>query len=490
MKKNGLNAKFAGYIALGKLIATALNFAIPLFLTRFLSKPEYGLYSGYFTITLFLSTIFSMGFYSSLYFFYPTAGENDRNKYIGNVFLSLLVLGVVGCIFTLLPLTKEALIGESELLNYASIIAISVLLTVPSTMLSSMYVVRLDKINTVLYPPMEIIIKVIVIILCIVLGGTLHSILWGLIVFQLLIFIYTLANVLINHKGQFIFAADKHLFRKQLKYAIPFGLTIILNAFSQRFDKILCISYLSSSDYAIYSVAFFGIPGIQQIYDSLSQVNVMQMTTEFQNGNKAGIIKNYHNFISKTLSFSTPVILIVFLYAEEIISFLFTSSYVSATIFFRIYILSFIVGMLGAGTILRATGKTKLSFRAYLISVIFTIPVTFFLIKNYGAYGAITAAMLGIILPKIIQSIFEIRLLSIPVKDYFPWKSILTIIVTSCLGLIPFVVIHQKYCFNIYICVLFSLLYLLGCYSIMIKKNVFIVNKDYVVLKLNKIFSI
>src|SRR5690606_7547464 len=142
MKNSGINSKFAGYIALGKILAIMLNFSIPLFLTRFLSKSDYGLYSAYYTITLFLSAIFSMGVYSCLYYFYPTADENDRKKYVGNVFLSLLVLGFVGSIFTLLPYVKETLIGEGELLNYVTIIAISVFLTVPSTILSPLYVVR------------------------------------------------------------------------------------------------------------------------------------------------------------------------------------------------------------------------------------------------------------------------------------------------------------------------------------------------------------
>lgn len=489
MKNSRIDTKFAGYIALGKILSIILNFSIPLFLTRFLSKSDYGLYSGYYTVTLFLSAIFSMGIYSCLFYFYPTAEDSDKKKYVGNVFLSLVVFGFAGFVFTLLPYVTETLIGEGELLNYATVIAISVLLTVPSTMLSPLYVVRLDRINTVLYPPLEMITKIIIIYVCVIFGGTLSYILWGLVIFQLLIFIYTLLNVVINRQLHYTFAVDRKLLKKQLAYAIPFGFTIILNTFSQRFDKIISISFLSASDYAIYSVAFFGIPGIQQVYDSLSQVNVMQMTTEYQNGNKEEIIRIYHNFITKTLSFSTPVILIVFLYSAEMISFLFTAKYIEATFFFRIYILSFIIGMLGAGTILRATGKTKLSFKAYLISVVFTVPITYFLIKSYGAYGAITSAMLGIIMPKIIQCYFEIRFLNSSIAEYFPWKSILTIVIISFFALVPFIILHQTLSFSIYVCILFSLSYLTICYFLMIKRDVFLLNKEYVISKLHKILG-
>jgi O-antigen/teichoic acid export membrane protein len=70
---------------------------------------------------------------------------------------------------------------------------------------------------------------------------------------------------------------------------------------------------------------------------------------------------------------------------------------------FRIYILSFLLFMLGAGLLLRATDRTILSLKAIFFSSILTIPLTYFLIKNYGIWGGLTSAMISIILPKSIQ---------------------------------------------------------------------------------------
>ena len=41
---------FAVYVAVGKLIAMVCNFVLPIFLTRFLSKSDYGLYSQFYNI--------------------------------------------------------------------------------------------------------------------------------------------------------------------------------------------------------------------------------------------------------------------------------------------------------------------------------------------------------------------------------------------------------------------------------------------------------
>jgi O-antigen/teichoic acid export membrane protein len=54
----------------GKLLALLGAFTLPLFLTRFLSREEYGIFSQYFVIVFFCTEFFSFSLDSNLYFFY------------------------------------------------------------------------------------------------------------------------------------------------------------------------------------------------------------------------------------------------------------------------------------------------------------------------------------------------------------------------------------------------------------------------------------
>ena len=476
--------KQAGFIAAGKILAMLLSFTVPLFLTRFLSKSDYGLYSQFYTITTFFGAVFSMGIASSLYYFYPTTEEANKSKLIGNVYILLLMLGVFGSLLTMTPSLNQLFLGKDEIIDYAQVISICILFSVPSSMINTVYVVRQDTRTTILYPSFEVIIKALVVITAALLGGSLDSIFYSLVLLQLVIFLFVTAYSFMNRKFKLVIPTDRTLLKNQLNYSLPFGMAVILNALTRRFDKIICISYLSVTDYAIYAVAFFGIPGIQEIYDSLSQINVIHMTKEFKDGNNQEVLQSYKNFIVKTLSFSTPIISIVFLFSNEIIGFLFTETYLEAVPFFRIYILSFVIGMFGAGTILRASGKTKLSFKAYLYSAVFSLPITFLLIKEYGSYGAISSAMFAMILPKIVQSYYEIRLLNCSVRDYFPWKKIGIILVITLLCLIPFIAIHQWFNLNVFFSALCAFLYLLITFSSMIILDVFTIDKNYILSKL------
>ena len=62
---------FAVYVAIGKLIAMVCNFITPIFLARYLTRGNYGLYSQFLSIHGFLWSILSMGIPASLYYFYP-----------------------------------------------------------------------------------------------------------------------------------------------------------------------------------------------------------------------------------------------------------------------------------------------------------------------------------------------------------------------------------------------------------------------------------
>ena len=166
------------------------------------------------------------------------------------------------------------------------------------------------------------------------------------------------------------------------------------------------------------------------------------------------------------------------MFAEQIICFIFTDKYLEAVPLFQIYIFSFIINMLGAGTILRAMGKTKYTFRAQLLACTLTIPITYFLIKTYGMNGALAGAIMGILVPKIFQIYFEINILKCTILTYFPWKNFVKILFICGSCLIPFVFIQKYLIVNVFLAMILSFIYIVLSYSLEIVFSTFIVNKQ------------
>jgi O-antigen/teichoic acid export membrane protein len=263
------------------------------------------------------------------------------------------------------------------------------------------------------------------------------------------------------------------LAKKQLLYSLPFGLAVSLNILFQRLDKIICISFLTPSDYAIYAVSFYGIPGIMQVFDSLAQVYLIRMTVKHQENRTLEIREIYRSLVTKTFSFSFPALLIVMLYTPKIIALLFTRNYLDAVPLFRAYLFSILIFMLSSGLILRATGKTNYTLRSYLISGVVTIPLTYFLIKHFGTWGAMASALISLSLPRLLNLSSEIRLLESNFRDFFPWRDFARIALISVVSVLPFLAMEYYLNYGILTTALLGLIYLLIVASLEVKYNLF-----------------
>lgn len=460
----------AVYIAAGKLIAMVLNFVTPLFLTRFLSKGDYGLYSQFITVFLFLGSIFGMGIQSNLYFFYTSAKtEQEKGLLITNTFILQILTTTIGLLLLLIPSVSNWLLGGKELQQYVVIIVITTWLYVPTRILDPLFTLRKDGYASMLFPPIETIGKVLLIVVSVLAFKDIRSILWSICLFQLGCFIY--ARFYSSQSGMSFrhYKYDGTMIRKILAYSLPFGFSVIINTLSSRLDKLICISYLTTEQYAVYTLAFFGIPGIMQVYDALCQVNVMDMSKAYHENNREVVLSLYRTFVVKTLSFSLPFILIVSVFAEPIVVLLFTDKYLESVPFFQVYILTFIVAMLGAGTILRAINKTRMSLNAYAISAVFFIPATYILIRQFGMWGAMGGALIGNILPRLLQIIIEMRQMHCSLKEYFPLKQ-MSLVLLIGLGLItPVFLLNHYFDFNYFVSCIIGCIYIFIAYLLEVK---------------------
>lgn len=464
--------KFAVWIAIGRIFSMLATFAMPLILTRYLPISDYGVFSQFFTLYTVLYAMFAFGIHTNLFFFYPNSEKGKQDIYVSNTLLALCVLGVISCILMCLPPVQKLFFSDSALSEFKYIVILCIALAVPINIISPLFSVREDKLNAVVLPAFVAISRILVIVVVAILFHDIYIIMIGMVVYQIVMTSIAIFYSLHGNK----FHVNFGHFKEQLYYSLPFGIAVTLQLLSNYFDKIVSITLLSPTDYAIYSVAFLSIPGVNQLYDSLAQVNIINMSKCYKGNEHDKIVPLYKGFVQKTLSFSTPIIMVVALYAEEVIEFLFTKEYSGAAIYFRIYSLTFLIAMFGAGTILRSIGKTKYSMYAFAISCAIGLPMTYFLIKHYGVDGAILAAVINMVLPRLFQMCFEMKVMHEDLSNYLPWKKIFIIIFVSVGFLIPLVIVKYLYRPSIVLAIVLSVIYIVLTYSTYIHKDVFILD--------------
>ena len=469
---------FAAFTATGRILAMIAGFLMPILLTRFLTQENYGLYSQFNVLLGFMSSIFSFGIQSNLYYFFPGSDEKRQKVLVGNTLFTLMVLAMVAMILLFIPQTAHLFMGDSELNNFTTLIAVGIFLSVPVLLVFPLFVTKGDKTLSVIFPPAETLLRVFLIIGTAMLFKTIESILTAMVLYHFLQFVFVTLYASWPYRKTEAKWFDWKLLKEQFSYAAPFGVAVLLSTIFHRFDKMLCISFITAEEYAIYSLAFYGIPGINQIYDSVAEVNILNMSAAYKENNIKETISLAQSYVTRLMSFSIPVIFVVSVFANVIIEFLFPPAYLAAVPFFRIYVFSFVVGALGAGLVLRASGKTKYTLRAYLMSAVIYLPFAYFSIKHYGTWGAISTAMLGVLLPKVFQIAFELKILNVSLWKYMPWKKIGRIILLSTLLLLPVALLNHFLRLNVFVAGGIGVVYVLAVWFIELRRGLFIVSRE------------
>ena len=123
MKKNNSKSLLykAGIASLDQVLLSGINFLISIVLIKTVSKSEYGLYSIFFPITLFIGSIQNAVVNTPLAVLLITKRGDEKRKYVGALFFGQYLLifplafigiigGVITCYFNLLESSASAII--------------------------------------------------------------------------------------------------------------------------------------------------------------------------------------------------------------------------------------------------------------------------------------------------------------------------------------------------------------------------------------------
>ena len=446
----------------GKLAALVASFGIPLILTRLLSQSDYGVFAQFYVVVFFCTGIFNVSMQSNLYYFYPTASRHDRRTLIFQTLLFLLVVSAIAGALVAIPGISRYLIGDGELVQYRKYILAAIVLLMPVYMVEPLYVVKKDVLTSLIYPPSEVLLRFLLITGLVLIKPGVQSAFNGILIGVGICLVFTLGYTFreIGFRNLAGGLLNRGLARAQLRYSIPFGTATSLNILFQRFDKIICISFLSPGEFAVYAIAFYGIPGVLQVFDSLAQIYLVRMTVKHQQNKTSELASIYRSLVTKTYAFSLPLMLVVALYARKIIALLFTDKYLDSVPLFQVYLLSIFIFMLCSGLILRATGNTNYTLKSYLYSGVIILPATYFLIRFFGVWGAMTGALISLSLPKLLNLRWEMQVLKKRISEFFPWKQFGQISLVAVVSILPFAAAEMFFNYGLLVTILLGTTYL------------------------------
>lgn len=421
----------AAKLTLIKILTTALTMLTAMLLSRFRTLEEYGTYSQLQLVTTLVSTIFMIGLPNSINYFLARAEcEEEKRKFTSVYYslISLLGIGAGGALCVALPF----------IIKYFNNIRIGTfwyfLLLYPWTKIvlsgiENLLVVyqKMKKLMTfkVLYGLVTLGIVAIAWILDIDFHTYMIAFTFSEIIFSL--WCYVISGKLA--KG-FQFLVDKLYIKTIFKFCIPLGLASIVGTLNIELDKLL-IGYLyNTEELAIYTNASKEMP-VAIVATSITAVLMPQLVKLLKKEEKKKAVSLWSDATVLSYIFIAFCAAVLFVFAPEVITILYSDKYLPGVSVFRVYSLVLLLRVTYFGMILNSMGRTKFIFVTSIISMGLNLVLNFVFYYLFGFIGPAMATFVSIAITAYLQLMYTSNVIKIPFFQLFNWKQLFSITILN-----------------------------------------------------------
>ena len=467
-KKNNISSE-AIYNFLANISTKLLKIPLGLFIVYYFTQNDYGLYKEILFITYFLTNILQFNFHYSLFYFFNNKNFNDNSEFVNQTYNIMLMI-------TIVVLFIGGIILSSNLLtnHHLGLYAFSMLLIIGLGILQGpvrkLFVIENNSKFSFLYSISYEFGYCAAIIASLFFFGSVKSLVFALVIVYFFNTIFCFAYIKRRH-GFLFFRYNKKILKKLIIYNIWPNLSRLLGRASMFMDKIIILSFLTSSDFAVYVIGSIQIPLINSFLSSLGEIILIRMSNvSGELGSKPKVIELYKKMVSTKALVSFPIITFALLTSHKIFKVVLSPEYLSGVQIFNIVNLIFFFQIFAPHLVIRSLGDTRPIFYSsifkFLSSIILGIP----LVKYYGINGAAYTFLITCFVGFVIQFYFCKKLLNCKLLELLPINSLMKIISSITLAsIIPFSI--RYYLFNDILYLIISFIFFFCTTYFLNKKN-------------------
>ncbi|ADT85093.1 flippase [Thermococcus barophilus] len=407
-------------VLVGTLVWITLEFLSRVIIGRHFSSEEYGIYNltlSIFTLSLLLATL---GFQSGVpreISYYSEKSPSKVDKLISTALIIIMATSVLVSLVLVINAENIAGIFKNErLISPLRVISLALpfsALSVTITAISRGFGRVKEQIcfQNIFYPTILLILIVVVILR----QYPFNYVFWAYVGANYLTF---LALFILIWKIKLVkigLLFDSKLGKELLLFSIPLLLSSILGFVMTWIDTLMIGYYLSATSVGVYNAAAPIAKLLPVILNSVAFLYVPVASKLYAQNRVNDLAKIYQSLTRLVFFFTFPVFVIVLLYPETILGYVFGSKYITATPALRILAVGFIVHVLFGlnGMSLVIIGKTTLNLVGELTAVLVNVILNILLIPKYYLIGAAIATTFSYILANLVRSFWLYRLLKI-----------------------------------------------------------------------------
>ncbi|MFN0277866.1 MAG: oligosaccharide flippase family protein [Pyrinomonadaceae bacterium] len=432
----------SAWLLAAKVIAFGFSFMLPLLIVRALTQDAVGHYRLAFQVITNAVIILPLGFSMSAYYFLARETGERRAAAIFNILIFNFVAGGLACLtLFLFPQIIGNIFQSEELLNLAPKIGIVIWIWIFATFLETVAIANQEARAATAFIILSQFSKTLLMGAAVFAFATVESFLYAAMIQGLIQTLILLNYLRIRFPG-FWYAFDAGFFRKQMAYAIPFGLSGVLWIAQTDIHNYFVGHKFSPSEFAIYAYGCFELPLIAMLSESITSVLIPRMNALQLANDRDEMIRLMARAMQKLAFFYFPIYVFLMITANTFITTLFTQNYERSTSIFMINLTLLPFSVLIIDPIIRSYkefGRVFLLTRFLVLMGL--VAVLYFGLDHLGLAGMIAAAVGAILIEKLIAGIMVIHKLGLGSQN-LPLLTITakTALISVFAGVVTFVV--------------------------------------------------
>jgi O-antigen/teichoic acid export membrane protein len=373
-------------LGVAKSFDYAMQFLLPVVLARCLDSVTFGEYRLVWLAVGTVMLLAPLNMPQSLYYFLPRSDARMRRLYINHTlaFLGLSGLIAAWAVSPWNPWLPEAI---RPLTRYGGILPVFVALWVTAFMLDMLPATE-ERVGWQAKSAIALsLLRVAMLSLGALYAGSLEVLLW-LMLAHVLIKLGVLGVYIARFHGFGRPVLERETFVGHFKHAAPIGVSISLFGLRGQADQWIAAHLFALSSFAAFSIAAMLGSVVNIFRGSVVEAFLPSMSRMQAAGDLRGMLEmnSRANVMIGTLLF--PLLAFIFVFAEDIVTVIYTATYVAAAPVMRVHILGLAVTVIEMGSIVLLLRQGPFALRVNVFTLMLSVAVSYECALYFGLPGA------------------------------------------------------------------------------------------------------
>ena len=398
------------------------HFLLPVVLARCLDTVAFGQYRLVWLAARTAMAAAPLAMPTSLYYFLPRSDRNTRRLYVNQTLLFLCLTGLVSgwAVSSWNPWLPESMYALEQ---HGALVPLFVLLWVIASLLDMLpaieervmwqtkSVVGLALLRTLALAATAIVTRQLEPVLIVLIAFVTFKI--GVLVFYIA-----------RHHGLRGPILRWRAFVDQVKHATPFGAAGALYDLRAQADQWVAAAIFSLELFAAFSVGTVIGMLVSVLRKSVNTAFLPSMSKLQAAGDLRGMLELNSRANAMVGALVCPLAAYAFVFAEEVVTTIYTASYVAAAPVMRVYIVGLLplVVELASITLLLRQGPFVVGVNA--VALVFAVPASWFAAQHFGLAGAAAGSVIAIYLDRFATLRYISRLSDVPMRRLQDWRTL------------------------------------------------------------------